>query len=303
MADNKLDSLMDITLGAFQALQGRNPNIIAYYNEPPYAWVPDPCSRTLEFNDAVEPWNDKDLRWAVNYAIDRDEIVKVAYEGSTFPSRSFFPAYPPLNRLVDLMETKGLFDEYPLMKHDPAKAEEIIQSKGYTKNSNGIYVAPEPKVVFVIRVRGIMRAHPKTNSIMQLLRLRQIHNGVFVRVNQASATLLRLVEPYVTYGEPSLKIVRELIYKRGFAKVGKSRVPLTDNSIIAAALGKYGIVCVEDLIHEIYTCGPHFMRPTTSSGHSSSILRWAAGLTRVVTTLKAVMPVIVRKTSTSWFVS
>ena len=23
-------------------------------------------------------------------------------------------------------------------------------------------------------------------------------------------------------------------------------------------LGKYGIICVEDLIHEIYSCGPHF---------------------------------------------
>jgi hypothetical protein len=23
-------------------------------------------------------------------------------------------------------------------------------------------------------------------------------------------------------------------------------------------LGKYGIICVEDLIHEIYTVGPHF---------------------------------------------
>jgi large subunit ribosomal protein L7e len=93
---------------------------------------------------------------------------------------------------------------------------------------------------------------------MQLLRLRQIHNGVFVRVNKASATLLRLVEPYVTYGEANLKTVRELIYKRGFGKVGKQRVPLTDNNIIAAELGKYGIVCIEDLIHEIYTCGPHF---------------------------------------------
>lgn len=23
-------------------------------------------------------------------------------------------------------------------------------------------------------------------------------------------------------------------------------------------LGRYGIICIEDLIHEIYTCGPHF---------------------------------------------
>jgi len=24
------------------------------------------------------------------------------------------------------------------------------------------------------------------------------------------------------------------------------------------ALGKYGIICIEDLIHELYTVGPHF---------------------------------------------
>jgi large subunit ribosomal protein L7e len=42
------------------------------------------------------------------------------------------------------------------------------------------------------------------------------------------------------------------------AQVNKQRIPLTDNSIVEAALGKYGLICVEDLIHEIFTCGPHF---------------------------------------------
>jgi len=103
-----------------------------------------------------------------------------------------------------------------------------------------------------------MRASPKTNKILQLLRLRQVHNGVFVRINAATAQLLKLVEPYVTYGEPNLKTVRTLIYKRGYGKVERQRVPLNDNAVIHKSLGKYGIVCVEDLIHEIYTCGPHF---------------------------------------------
>merc|ERR1712086_486188 len=54
--------------------------------------------------------------------------------------------------------------------------------------------------------------------------------------------------------------VRELIYKRGFAKVGKgkSRIPLTDNSIVEKGLGDKDIICVEDLIHEIYSVGPNF---------------------------------------------
>ena len=52
--------------------------------------------------------------------------------------------------------------------------------------------------------------------------------------------------------------MRELIYKRGYGKVAKQRIPITDNSVIETVLGQYGIICVEDLIHEIYTIGPHF---------------------------------------------
>ena len=58
--------------------------------------------------------------------------------------------------------------------------------------------------------------------------------------------------------EPNLKTVRELIYKRGYGKVNKQRVPLTSNAVIEQTLGKYDILCVEDLVHEIFTAGPHF---------------------------------------------
>merc|ERR1711979_177196 len=50
----------------------------------------------------------------------------------------------------------------------------------------------------------------------------------------------------------------ELIYKRGFGKVNKQRLPLSYNQIITKALGEHGIFGMEDLIHEIYTVGPHF---------------------------------------------
>jgi hypothetical protein len=40
-----------------------------------------------------------------------------------------------------------------------------------------------------------------------------------LQVNKATLGLLKRVEPYVAFGYPNLKSVRELIYKRGFAKV------------------------------------------------------------------------------------
>ncbi|KZV26791.1 hypothetical protein F511_06638 [Dorcoceras hygrometricum] len=135
---------------------------------------------------------------------------------------------------------------------------ELIRLKREARLKGGFYVNPEAKLLFIIRIRGINAMHPRTKKILQLLRLRQIFNGVFLKVNKATVNMLHRVEPYVTYGYPNLKSVRELIYKRGYGKVNKQRTGLTDNSIIEQVLGKYGIICMEDLIHEIMTVGPHF---------------------------------------------
>ncbi len=135
MANHQLDSLMDITVGAYKSLKQRNDKVIAWSDNLPYATL-DPCSRTFELNDAVAPWNDADMRWALNYAINRDQVVQISYEGTTIPSKHFFPAYPPLNRLVKLLQDKGLYDKYPIDKYDPAKAKQIIESKGYKKNGD-----------------------------------------------------------------------------------------------------------------------------------------------------------------------
>ncbi|OMO65077.1 hypothetical protein COLO4_31553 [Corchorus olitorius] len=109
---------------------------------------------------------------------------------------------------------------------------ELIQLKGEAKLNGGFYVDPEAKLLFIIRIRGIHAMHPRTRKILQLLCLRQIFNGVFLKVNKATMNMLHGVEPYVTYGYPNLKSVRELIYKRGYGKLNKLRIALTDNSIV-----------------------------------------------------------------------
>lgn len=136
--------------------------------------------------------------------------------------------------------------------------QDMLRLKRSAKSEDGFYVNPQAKLMFVMRLRGLNDMHPKTKKILQLMRLLQINNGVFMKVQKTATNALTKVEPYVMYGFPSLKTVRELIYKRGHGKVGKQRLPLTDNSVVEAALGKYGIICIEDLIHEIFTVGPHF---------------------------------------------
>ncbi|ROL44609.1 60S ribosomal protein L7 [Anabarilius grahami] len=133
-----------------------------------------------------------------------------------------------------------------------------IRMNRMARKAGNYYVPAEPKLAFVIRIRGINGVSPKVRKVLQLLRLRQIFNGVFVKLNKATINMLRIAEPYIAWGYPNLKSVRELIYKRGFGKIKKQRIALTDNSLIEKTLGQCGIICVEDLIHEIYTVGKNF---------------------------------------------
>eukprot|EP00775_Hariotina_reticulata_P009823 gene9823-9981_t len=115
---------------------------------------------------------------------------------------------------------------------------DTIRLRREAKQKGGFYVEPEAKLAFVVRIRGLNKIHPK--------------------ITKATLGLLKRVEPYIAWGYPNQKTVKELIYKRGFGKVNGNRIPLTDNKIVEQALGSKNILCVEDLIHEIYTspgCG------------------------------------------------
>merc|ERR1712002_120875 len=116
-----------------------------------------------------------------------------------------------------------------------------IRYKRIAKSKDNFYVPAQAKLAFVIRIRGINQVSPKVKKALQLLRLRQINSGAFVKLNKASINMLRLVEPYISWGYPNLKTIRELIYKRGFAKVEQQRVAIADNQIIEASLGECNI--------------------------------------------------------------
>jgi peptide/nickel transport system substrate-binding protein len=71
------------------------------------------------------------MRWALNYLIDRKEIVNVAYEGSTSISFTPFPYYTPLKKLVEA----NLSDmAAKVTTYDPKLAYAIFEKKGYKRN-------------------------------------------------------------------------------------------------------------------------------------------------------------------------
>ena len=68
----------------------------------------------------------------------------------------------------------------------------FIRLKRDAKKEGNYYVPGETKLVFVMRIRGINQVSPKVKKVLQLLRLRQINNGVFIKINKATQNMLRI---------------------------------------------------------------------------------------------------------------
>lgn len=77
---------------------------------------------------------------------------------------------------------------------------EAIRLQRNAKAANNFYVPPEAKLAFVIRIRGINKIAPKPKKILQLFRLLQLNNGVFIKLNKATTEMLKVIEPYVAFG-------------------------------------------------------------------------------------------------------
>jgi len=145
-----------------------------------------------------------------------------------------------------------------------AAENEQLQLQKDAKEAGGFYRAPEPKVIFAIRIKGINKIPPKPRKVLRLFRLLQLQNGVFIKVTKATLNMIKLIEPYIAYGYPSLDLVRKLVYKRGHARVGdmgsRQRIRILDNDLIHENLKDCDIHGVEDLVYEIYNCGPNFTK-------------------------------------------
>ena len=143
-----------------------------------------------------------------------------------------------------------------------AASAKVITGRRQAKEHGNFFLAEKPKIAVVTRIRGIAKVAPKARKVLQLLRLRQIFNTVVVKLNKPIQNMLRLVEPYIAYGYPSLKTVRTLIYKRGFLKINGQRIKISDNKLIKDKFNNKDLVCAEDLVNQIYTSGKHFRTVT-----------------------------------------
>ncbi len=132
MVANKLDIAQSVSYGTFDAIQAMNQNVIGWSENLP-GWQ-DLCPRQIEFNTTIAPWDDPNMREAVNLLIDRNQIVNVAYEGATSVSRTMFVEYGTMAPYIDAVLDAGL--TLPTSANVPA-AQALIESAGYKAHTSG----------------------------------------------------------------------------------------------------------------------------------------------------------------------
>lgn len=73
---------------------------------------------------------------------------------------------------------------------------------------------------------------------------------------------------YLCLRYPNLKSVRELVYKRGYGKVGNQRIPLTDNALIEKHLGRFLVFLGESTLLPLKTLPLIYLWFSSFSNHT-----------------------------------
>jgi peptide/nickel transport system substrate-binding protein len=179
LVNNDADFYGPQTSSELAALQAQNGNLKSYGDQ---GWT-DPCPRMFTLNTTVAPWNSKEMRHALSYAIDRQQIVNVVYEGVGETSNFIFPTYPAMQPYIDA--GKPILDAAGVGVFDLDKSKELFQGQGYTMGGDGKWVGPDGKTLS-IDIIGPPFMEPWGRMVVQQLQtagvdanLRLIEWGVF----------------------------------------------------------------------------------------------------------------------------
>lgn len=146
----------------------------------------------------------------------------------------------------------------------------------------------DAKLLFLIRIpnhtKGL-KLPSKVYKILKDLKLTSVNTGTFVKADSQTMDSLKFIAPYVLVGQPSLTSIRKLFQKRARIMVPDEEqeqekttneqeagqledsesetkqkiIKLDNNQLVEDKFGNdLGLICIEDLIHEISQLSDNF---------------------------------------------
>ncbi len=136
---SQVDAGRQIQKGTFEAAQRLNPNLRSWNAEGPAWGAPDACTYDLIFNNDREPWNNTDLHWAINHAIDREKLSLIAYEGGMPPATMAFSGYMTDTWLQPDSPLQAVLDKWNLDNPSQELVDQYMAAAGYERNGDGVW--------------------------------------------------------------------------------------------------------------------------------------------------------------------
>lgn len=158
------------------------------------------------------------------------------------------------SRKRDYKKPEFFINQYLKAERDSKRMRRVIMKNNFFENVD----EEEPKLLVVMRHRAHKIASKECSLILNNLGLHRLHTTVLLKNNAESLALLKLVEPYVTFGYPTIQTVRDLIFKHGFLRINGKRTAINSNKLIEDHLGQHGCICIEDIVHDLFTVTDNF---------------------------------------------
>ncbi len=137
MINNELDVDWTVQPGEFVAGMAQNPDLHSWNAQGPSWGAPDACLYTLGLNCQWGPMADVHVRRAVQAAINRQQMVDLAYEGGTVPLVLPFSTFGGLTPYRDMVA--DLVEKYKPDNPSQDLVDTEMAAAGYEKDSEGFW--------------------------------------------------------------------------------------------------------------------------------------------------------------------
>ncbi|EAN31384.1 60S ribosomal protein L7 [Theileria parva strain Muguga] len=127
---------------------------------------------------------------------------------------------------------------------------DLKRTKAQEKSSK-VTPQKEYKLLFVVRNSRNVES-PICKDILKTLGLTRTNSGRFMSNSVPNLELINKVLPFVYYGTPTLKHVKDLLHKRGTIYQHNKAEMISGNLVIEENFSIYGIYSIAELIETIY---------------------------------------------------
>jgi peptide/nickel transport system substrate-binding protein len=135
LINNEIDCSLDLRPLTMETILVQNPAIITHtFSDSPYGYI-DWWPTSLYVNNENEPYSDVNVRWALSYFINREQIIDVALAGAGSSAPLPLPTYPGLIPYFE--EVADLLEENPTLEFNPEKGNALLEESGWVKDGEG----------------------------------------------------------------------------------------------------------------------------------------------------------------------